>query len=223
MTRLIVFDLDDTLYPEKAYVRSGLKALSKFLEKKFGIVGFYEGSIRIFEKGVRGRIFESTLANMGIDYGDELIPEMVECYDSHAPNIGLYEDAMSTLRYLKCNNRLALLTDGFPCIQKRKIEALKIESLFDKIIYTDMLGREFRKPNLRSFREAAKAFEVENPECVYVADNSGKDFLAPNKLGWLTIKVKREDTLYTDVLPPCVSYKAKIVIENLHELINIFT
>lgn len=221
MFKLIAFDLDDTLYPEKAYLLSGLKAVSKLLEERIGIVGFYDESVRLFEKGVRGRIFEATLANMGIECESELISEMVDCYDSHLPNISLYNDVMFALRYLKRNYRLVLITDGNPHIQRKKIEALRIENFFEKILYTDMLGKEFRKPNPRPFHEVTEHFEVTHHECVYIADNPWKDFLAPNELGWLTVRVKRGNGLYLGVAPPSELHKAKIAVENLYEFIDI--
>jgi putative hydrolase of the HAD superfamily len=38
--------------------------------------------------------------------------------------------------------------------------------------------------------------------CVYVADNPGKDFVGPNRLGWHTIQVQEKIGLYGDASPP---------------------
>ncbi len=39
-------------------------------------------------------------------------------------------------------------------------------------------------------------------ECVYVADNPAKDFVAPNQLGWLTIRIVRPDGIYRNETAP---------------------
>ncbi len=54
--RAVVFDLDDTLYPERAYVLSGFHAVAAWAEEQLKIprrLGFAELR-QLFEDGVRG-------------------------------------------------------------------------------------------------------------------------------------------------------------------------
>jgi len=71
------------------------------------------------------------------------------------------------------------------------------DTLFDEIIlYTEDLGREFWKPSPRGFEELLQRLAARPDEAVYVADNEMKDFIAPNRLGLLPIRVRRPRGLY---------------------------
>jgi putative hydrolase of the HAD superfamily len=61
MFRALVFDLDDTLYPERDFVLSGFQAVSGWLRLQGGVEGFYDRALATFERGVRGRIFDEVL------------------------------------------------------------------------------------------------------------------------------------------------------------------
>jgi len=66
--RAVVLDLDDTLYPEAAYVRSGFRAVAGRAEGTLGIPA-PEGErelVSLFEAGVRGDTFDRWLAARGL-------------------------------------------------------------------------------------------------------------------------------------------------------------
>jgi putative hydrolase of the HAD superfamily len=44
----------------------------------------------------------------------------------------------------------------------------------------------------------ARNLGVSPSRCVYFADNLKKDFVAPNALGWLTVRVARPESVYCD-------------------------
>ena len=46
---VVVFDLDDTVFSERQYAVSGFKATGHFIQRQFGIRGFAETSIALFE------------------------------------------------------------------------------------------------------------------------------------------------------------------------------
>jgi FMN phosphatase YigB (HAD superfamily) len=41
-------------------------------------------------------------------------------------------------------------------------------------------------------------FSLAGEQCVYVGDNSLKDFSGAQALGWITVKIVREEGLYRD-------------------------
>ena len=59
---LVAFDLDDTLYPERAFVRSGFRVVSDYLLRS-GIVNrrLFSDLEAAFESGIRGRTFNHVL------------------------------------------------------------------------------------------------------------------------------------------------------------------
>ncbi len=219
MIKLVAFDLDDTLYPERDFVLSGFKAVSDYLKDNFGSSKDYFDEFKnLFENGCRTNIFNIGLRNLKIDYDDSLIFKMVEVYRNHAPNINLYEDAAYILSQLKNKYKLALISDGYLSTQKNKIQSLDIEHYFDEIILTDEYGREFWKPNTFPFRKTMQYFCTGGSENVYIGDNPAKDFYAPNLLGWTTVHIQRQHSEYSNIEVKNKIYQPKHKINNLRNI-----
>ena len=53
--------------------------------------------------------------------------------------------------------------------------------------------------------------------CVYVADNAAKDFVTPNRMGWLTVQILRPGRVH-DGSPPDADHAARVVITSLDQL-----
>ena len=51
MRRVVVFDLDDTLFPERQYVLSGFRAVDMWLKEAHGLIGFYDHANALFNEG----------------------------------------------------------------------------------------------------------------------------------------------------------------------------
>jgi putative hydrolase of the HAD superfamily len=60
------------------------------------------------------------------------------------------------------------------------------------------LGRELWKPSPRGFEKLLEQLGARPAETVYVADNETKDFIAPNRLGLLTVQLLRPNGLYRE-------------------------
>ena len=142
---------------------------------------------------------------------------MIDAYRRHRPAIALHADADSALTRLKARHRLGIITDGRLIQQSAKIEALGLSSRVDAIILTDELGPGFAKPHPRPFELMADRLGVAHDECIYVADNPAKDFVAPNALGWTTVRIVRENGIYKDA-PIAEGGAPRRVITSLDEL-----
>jgi len=210
----LLFDLDDTLYPERQYVFSGFRAVAEALAERLasdaglGVSASYtpeelaQRMRSLFETRDRARVFNVLVEQLGCPDADRLVAWMVRVYRSHRPRIALYDDAADALARWRGRAKLGLITDGRAEQQRNKLEALDLIDRFDIMILTDRWGRRFWKPHPRAFEYAAERLGVSGPSCVYVADNPQKDFLAPNALGWCTIQVRRADSLYGGLTPP---------------------
>lgn len=195
----VIFDLDDTLYPEREYVFSGFDAVAVAFQDRLGDPGAAVVSMRrLFDTEHRPRVFNTALAEKGVDDA-ALLDAMIETYRSHRPAISLHPDANEILTRLRPDYKLGVITDGRSVSQWNKIDALDLRGRVDKIIVTDDLGAEFAKPHPQAFELMAEGLGVEHAACVYVADNPAKDFVAPNALGWLTVRIIRPDGIYGDV------------------------
>ena len=212
MITTVVFDLDDTLYDEIDYCKSGFAVVAEFLanrpESRPSSTGEGEAppAERIlavlweqFTAGNRTNTFNAALDELGIGYDDELIGELIEVYRNHSPKITLPQDSRDALCELSTKYTLALLTDGFLPGQQFKVQALGIEKYFKCIVYTEQLGRECWKPSPAGFEKIMQTLKVEAENMVYVADNEKKDFIAPNKLGFSTIQLIRPARIHRAV------------------------
>jgi putative hydrolase of the HAD superfamily len=200
---LVVFDLDDTLYLERDYVRSGFKAVDAWLYKARGIEGFFEAAWCAFEQGKRGTIFNEALKQLRVGSNAQLIESMVEVYRAHVPEIFLAGDAENCLQRLRGLKRMALISDGALKSQQAKVSALRLNDFIEYLVLTDALGKEYRKPSKKPFEAVQNHFQVSCDHCVYVADNPQKDFMGPRALGWRTVRITRSGGLYSRLQDFC--------------------
>ena len=190
--KAIIFDLDDTLYSEKDYVYSGLKAVSEHFAD---CMDFYEESCRAFKNGLP--IFDTVLSNLGILNQDNKM-KCLQIYREHFPKITLYNGVKELIQEIRERGmKVGILTDGRPNGQRNKISALGLQEFVDEIIVTDEIGGEqFRKPNDIAFRIMQRKMGIPFENMVYVGDNVNKDFIAPQQLGMRTILFKNPNGLY---------------------------
>ncbi|MDH5378144.1 MAG: HAD family hydrolase [Gammaproteobacteria bacterium] len=195
MIKTVVFDVDDTLFPESSFVDSGFRAVSDFVRSEYAVDGFYEEAMLLFQQGSRGRIFNKVLEKLKI-LSDDLVRQLIDVYREHEPDIHLFKDARHILPLLVEKYNLAIITDGYFNVQRKKVKALKISHYFQKIIYTDEHGKHNWKPSEFAYLKVQNEFFSEGKECVYIGDNPSKDFVSPNKLGWLSIQIVRSESEY---------------------------
>lgn len=189
-----IFDLDDTLYAEKAYVKSGYKAVAAAFPQ---IERMQEKLWNAFLRG--GKAIDEVLTAENA-CTEEKKDKCLQIYRFHTPTIVLYEGVEDMLKRLKnAGVKLGLITDGRSEGQRAKIKALGIENLFDSVIITDELGGvKYRKPCEKAFVLTCERLGVAFADAVYIGDNLRKDFIAPEKLGMKACYFKNPDGLYTE-------------------------
>jgi len=197
--RCVVFDVDDTLYLERDYVRSGIHAVSEWLAARMPASEFERRAWNMFIGGVRHTLFDQALEACGLPVERQLIEQMVEIYRLHSPSIRPTADAERCLDTLQAAVSLAIVTDGFAAGQRAKVKALGIENRMAAIVYTDDFENGFGKPDPRGFRAVEDVIGVTGSACVYIGDNPIKDFAGPRALGWRTVRIRRLDGLHADV------------------------
>ena len=200
MIKTVVFDLDDTLYDEIDYCKSGFAAVAEFLANPAMTTAdmrcISQALWEQFSTGNRTKTFNAALDKLDISYDDKLILELIEVYRQHKPIITLPSDSREALSELSKKYTLALLTDGFLPGQQLKVQVLGIEQYFKSIVYTEQLGREYWKPSTVGFENILRTLRTRPENTVYIADNEKKDFIAPNKLGFVTIQIQRPARLH---------------------------
>lgn len=221
--RAVIFDLDDTLFPEESYVFSGFRAISTYAAEHLGIPAdrsFRELS-QLYVEGVRGNTFNRWLAkqnaNRNIDPA-EWIPRLLAVYREHQPKIECFAGAHELLEKLGQQYRIGLITDGWLEVQQTKITALNIGRHFQSIVISDQWGRDYWKPHERPFLTALAELEVQPRQAIYVADNPNKDFVGARGVGMRSVRV-RHPGIYAAEEPRSAEFAPDEEIDNLEQLV----
>ena len=191
MAAAILLDLDDTLYDEASYMRSGFAAVAAAIA---GMSGYASSSVLavlldVERRDGRGHVFDSALAAFGMTAEPEFVQHLVTLYRSHRPRIALHPGARDLLARLRGRGRTAIVTDGLPMMQRRKIEALDLEGTVDAVVYSWELKAP--KPAPESFLGALARIGASPAESVVVGDNPYHDMVAAHAIGAKSIRVRR--------------------------------
>lgn len=187
--KAVIFDLDDTLYSEKDYVRSGYCKIAEHLGREDAAERLWS----YFE--ARKPAIDEYLAEIGeIDRKEECM----SIYREQIPDIVLYDGVEALIVRIKAMDlKVGIITDGRPAGQRKKLKALGLDKLVDDIIVTDELGGvQFRKPCDIAFRIMQNKWSISYGQIAYVGDNPKKDFQAPRQLGMGWMYFKNTDGLY---------------------------
>lgn len=182
---VVVFDLDDTLYPEADYVESGIRFVCAQINSLCGI-DCYE-TIQV--QRLKDEKFDWLSLACELAYLNPSVKEsLLWMYRLHLPDINLSENCSVSLEKIKSAAlAVAILTDGRTVTQKFKLASLGLSH------YPVYISEDYgsAKPAPDRFLAIEKDFPAE--KYVYIADNVQKDFLGCNPLGWLGIGMRGND------------------------------
>lgn len=200
MIKAVIFDLDDTLISEMDYVKSGYKVIAKKIKERYNLeIGeqeIYCSLMNLFDENSKN-VFNRLLDEYKLSYNKDYIIELVNCYRNHIPDIKFFDDVIPCLKDLRKQNiKLGIISDGYKMTQRNKLKVLDVEKLFDKIILTDELGKDYWKPSTKAFEIIRKIFDVQYDEMVYIGDNPKKDFYIKKDCPINTIRIYRKNTVY---------------------------
>lgn len=217
--RAVVFDLDDTLYPERKYVYSGYGAVARHLQDSLGRGEDFQGWLwNRFLAGQYKRAFNDLSDHFDLGLSEEQIGELTSLYREHRPEIQPGAGIEDLLGRLRGRFRLAILSGGLLPAQQLKLDALQIAQFFDAVIFTEPLGPEARKPSPAGFEAVAARLDVPHAACAYVGDNPAKDFVAPNALGWRTIQYRFDGQIHAHK-PALPGGQPQIVVTSPQEIL----
>lgn len=217
--KVVVFDLDDTLYKEVDYVWSGYRAVAAKVAADYGVDGgkAYRLMADAFRKGENP--FDALEAGLELTLP---IAELVELYRTHKPDLHLDDEVGDVLKALQAADcRLGIVTDGRSKGQRNKLEALGLFHFFDAadILISEETGRDKTSPdNFEYFRRTypqAEAF-------FYVGDNPRKDFLHPNRMGWTTVCLADDGrNIHPQNIEVADEAKPRFTVSALSDILNL--
>ncbi len=198
--KAIAIDLDDTLFSETQYVKSGFMAVTEAIatlndDLDFDAI-FNQIMYQFFKYGRTGA-FNRTMSHFGTNRPD--ISELINVYRKHEPSIQLYHNVDKALKKLRNRFKLAIVTDGLASVQKKKVAALGLDSLVDSVVYC--MEHNAPKPSVVPYEFAAKEMAVDISDMVVVGDDPYADMLAAAKLGIPSYRVLTGKYMSVDSLP----------------------
>ncbi len=194
MTRAVIFDLDDTLYPHTRFVRSGFAAVAHYVERRHSILAHnaFATLCRAQTFGARGRELQALCAEHRLP--NDMVPELIEVFREHRPTLWPFHDACEALTALRLNGwRLAILTNGIPSVQAGKVAALGLQPFVDHIVFAEDHAPG-GKPAAVPFVETLHRLQVRAESCVMVGDDLERDILGARQIGIHTIRVARTES-----------------------------
>ena len=209
----IVFDLDDTLYKEIEFVKSAYLYINSYIKSRYSI-----DLSKSIKKCLENEINFFDLINSKLNQNQIFpIEKYLELYRFHYPKIKLSDDTTFFLdKILSHNIDFSIITDGRSVSQRNKITALGLRHLAKNIIISEETG--FEKPHLNNFEILNRIYT--DKKLIYIADNTSKDFLAPNILKWNTIcLLDNGQNIHKQNFDLEFNYLPKLKITNLKELI----
>lgn len=177
--KAVIFDLDETIFPQKPWVIAKLGMLLDTLNfKKVDRDKFIDTGLRLLEEGHRSDLLDRLSELFALPAND-----MIHAYRSLIPDTKEYPDVKPVLTELKSQGYLiGLLTDNPPNSQKQKLQSTGLDKFFDAIHFTKESG--FEKPDPQGFRNIRTKLNVEANECCMVGDHLYKDIIGGHNSGF---------------------------------------
>lgn len=195
MIKLVILDLDGTLYDYNYCNKIAEKKLQEEVEKLFGIEE--ENFYLLYEqakKDVKRNLGDTASAHNRLLYMQrlcELVLKKPFCYAMHLYNT--YWENM--LEHMTCFSyvlplleklsrleiKVGILTDLTAHIQYRKIERLNIGRYIDFIVTSEEVGIE--KPSENMFQTILKKANCRADEAIMIGDSLSRDIMGAQKVG----------------------------------------
>jgi putative hydrolase of the HAD superfamily len=189
--RAVLFDLDDTLFPHDAWSEGMWDALAGAAAAH----GVEPGALLRTLRAATSRDAEGAEAvEHALDCADHagisVAPLLDVLHRFRSPTLAPYPWVPNALARLRADVRIGLVTDGDPRVQRGKLDALGLGDAFDVVVFSDELGREFRKPHPMPFRLALTRLDVAPEHAVMVGDRPDLDVAGAAAAGIRAIRVR---------------------------------
>ncbi len=140
----------------------------------------------------------------------EMKNELLDLYKKLSP----YPEVKECLEKLKAKKiKIAILSNGTPDLLKELVESNNIQNYFDDIFSIESVG--IYKPDSRVYEMPIKKYDCKPENICFLSSNTW-DVSGGGIYGYNAVWVNRSNKIFDKL-----SYKPKLVINNLKELLNI--
>jgi len=193
----VVVDLDDTLFPQAAYLVGAATAVAAAATTR-GLDGdAVHAALRaeLAAGSDRGGTIDRALVAAGVPDRDLAahVPALVAAFTRYRPaRLDPYPGVRAALEALAAAAPLACLTDGNPVIQSAKLAATGLAAVLPHVVVTDALGgRALRKPHPAGLLAAAELMAVPADRVLVIGDRPAKDVAVARAVGARAIRVRQ--------------------------------
>ena len=119
---------------------------------------------------------------------------VVAYHETKSRQLEPYEDAVEALRRLaQTDLLLGVITEGLAVKQAEKLVRLRLADFFapQAIFISHQLG--ISKPNTKLYQRACGDLNLKPSSCMYIGDNPLTDIDPANKVGMITVRIKRDE------------------------------
>jgi len=230
MKKVILFDLDDTLYDYETTHKKAMNEVYTFVKKELKIsrkkfLDLFEQSKAEVKMELEGtasahnrvlyfqRFVEKT--HKTLEAG--LVKKLYRIYwDFFVREMKISKEVLNTLKELKKRNlKIILVSDMTTYVQLRKIIKLKINNYIDFLVTSEETGSE--KPHSIMFLQGLRKANCLGSEAIMIGDSRNKDIAGANSAGIDTVWITKSKTI-----PKEKGYKKpKYIIKKIPEVLNI--
>lgn len=207
--RVVLFDLDDTLFAHRAAVSAGIQRYAAELGEPYGTMAavdlvtlWHDLEEQHYHSYLAGRLdFEGQrrarahdfAARHGVVLGDAEASAWFSDYFEHYVSAwSLHHDALRCLDALEATIpgvRFGLITNGDLAFQRRKVEAVGLDARMERLVASGEVG--VAKPDARIFDVACAEFGVRPEHAVYVGDRLRTDAIGAARAGLTGVWLNR--------------------------------
>ena len=195
MIKAALFDLDDTLYDHQTFIEGAYRVVAEDVASHLSLPA-EDVFVHMWEKFTSRTTSDHTIFSQALQdydhYSEDLENAMVDSYRTHSPDhLDSYEGIPEALGRLKKKGiLLGLLSDGPSTVQRNKLMALKITTLFDTVVITGDFGRDYYKPHPRGFEAACTGLGLPEAEVIMIGDNPLTDIAGAQNMGMQAIRIR---------------------------------
>lgn len=183
--RGVVFDLDETILDQKAWMVAKLDFLLSHLRNALGsgeVERFRVAALQVIDEGPWDRLIDVALARAGLPGG--LSKDLIAAWRAAWPQSAkLHADAIALITDIQRRGlSTAIVTDNPAASQRQKLA--RLEGMFepDIVVLTDELNAP--KPDTAAFLEVSRQLGIPPDELVVVGDSPWRDALGALNAGY---------------------------------------
>ena len=230
--KVVLLDLDNTLYEYEPIHQKSLNKVYKILkkEKKISQEEFLE-LYKISKKEIHRELAQTASSHNRVLYFQRLVEKLYDTVDSDIvlklyntywddflENIKLWKWVIQTLKKLKeLWIKTAIISDLTTNIQLRKMSKLGLSPFIDVLVTSEETGKE--KPNPIMFLLALNKLNASPSEALMVGDNIEKDIIGWNYTWIVTVLITNKNSTQFSFSQDCE--KPNYFINEISEIVKL--